>query len=205
MNPVNMVNERGSRSDFMEAFLQLASVIMTADGKVMRSELQCVQNFIRQAFGENEVGPASLRLKELLQSRVTIGQAAANIRLRMALASRIQLLHFLVSLAQADSAVSAKELAVLREIANALGIPRENSESIFAMFSGATMEDAYTVLGITEQASDEEVKRAYKKMAIQNHPDKVAHLGPDIQASATEKFKAINAAYEKIKAARGMN
>ena len=66
------------------------------------------------------------------------------------------------------------------------------------------LESAYQILEITSTATNEEVKKAYRKMAIENHPDKVGHLGEDIRKAAEEKFTQINVAYEKIKKQRGM-
>lgn len=209
MNPVNMVNERDSRGEFIDSFLRLSSVIMKADGKVMRSELTVVQDFIRRNFGENAVRDASLRLRDLLKEEISIAQATSSLRLRMPLASRIQLLHYLTGIANADGAITSNELAMLRQIAMALAIPTETAQSVFAMYgigvSGQNnAEDAYKVLGIESSASDEDVKKAYRKLAIQNHPDKVAHLGADVQAEANKKFQAISAAYERIKKERGI-
>jgi DnaJ like chaperone protein len=66
-------------------------------------------------------------------------------------------------------------------------------------------ESAYKILEITPQATDEEVRKAYKRMAVKHHPDKVHHLGEDVQKAASEKFKEVNAAYEQIKKERGLN
>ena len=66
------------------------------------------------------------------------------------------------------------------------------------------MKDPYSILGITSDATDEEVKKAYRKMAIKYHPDKVATLGEDLQKAAEEKFKAVNQAYEAICRERGI-
>ena len=66
-------------------------------------------------------------------------------------------------------------------------------------------ESAYKILEISPEASNEEVKKAYKRMAIKYHPDKVSHLGEDVQRQAKEKFQQLNAAYEEIKKERGMN
>lgn len=66
-------------------------------------------------------------------------------------------------------------------------------------------KSAYKILEISSDATDEEVKKAYKKMAVKFHPDKVSHLGEDIQKSANEKFKEVNVAYEQIKKERGFN
>ena len=64
--------------------------------------------------------------------------------------------------------------------------------------------DYYEVLGVSKDASADEIKKAYRKMAIKYHPDKVATLGPDVQKAAEEKFKAISQAYDAICKERGM-
>ena len=69
---------------------------------------------------------------------------------------------------------------------------------------GSTLEDAYRVLGITPDATDDEVRRAYKRMALENHPDRVASLGDDIRRAAEKKFKEINEAKERIYRTRGI-
>jgi DnaJ like chaperone protein len=65
-------------------------------------------------------------------------------------------------------------------------------------------ESAYTVLEISPSATDDEVKAAFRRMAMKYHPDRVASLGPDVQKSATEKFRQVQEAYETIKKQRGM-
>ena len=65
------------------------------------------------------------------------------------------------------------------------------------------VDSDYRILGITEQATDEEVKKAYRKMAISFHPDKVAQMGEEYQKGAKEKFQQIQDAYENIKKKRG--
>jgi DnaJ like chaperone protein len=67
------------------------------------------------------------------------------------------------------------------------------------------VEAAYKVLEISSSATNEEIKKAYRKMAVRFHPDKVSHLGPEFQKSANEKFARVNEAYNKIKKERGMN
>ena len=73
------------------------------------------------------------------------------------------------------------------------------------MFGGNDVDMAYKVLEIEPSATDDEVKKAYKKMALKHHPDKVATLGDDVKKAAEEKFKAVVAAYESIKKERGFN
>ena len=118
---------------------------------------------------------------------------------------RLQLFHYLVGIANADGHVSQVEINDLKGIATYLGIPAGEANSILAMFGGNDVDMAYKVLEIEPSATDDEVKRAYKKMALKHHPDKVATLGDDVKKAAEEKFKAVVAAYESIKKERGFN
>ena len=88
-------------------------------------------------------------------------------------------------------------------ICNYLGIKPHDLASIKAMFI-REQESAYKILEISPDATDEEVKKAYRRMAAKYHPDKVSHLGPEVQKAAKEKFQALNQAYTQIKKQRGM-
>ena len=86
-----------------------------------------------------------------------------------------------------------------------MGIQPMDYRSLLSMYRrDADPNWAYTALEITPQATDEEVKRAYRRMAMKYHPDKVSNAGEEVQRSATEKFRIINQAYETIKKARGI-
>ena len=65
--------------------------------------------------------------------------------------------------------------------------------------------DYYELLGLDKTASADEIKKAYRKMANKYHPDKVMHLGEEMQNLAEEKFKAVNDAYHQIKKDRGIS
>ena len=86
---------------------------------------------------------------------------------------------------------------------NLIGLSIADYKTIEAMYFEQT-DSAYIILQISKEASDEEVKKAYKRMCIKYHPDKVASLGEQAQQAAKEKFQEINNAYEKIKKERGI-
>jgi DnaJ like chaperone protein len=116
---------------------------------------------------------------------------------------RLQLLHYLFGLAKVDGSVDKSEVETISRIAQYLGISQADYESIRAMFykdSGS----AYKILEIESTATDEEVKKAYRKMAVKYHPDKVRDLGESHQKAAQEKFIRVQDAYETIRKERNM-
>jgi DnaJ like chaperone protein len=121
----------------------------------------------------------------------------------MAYAARLQLLHYLFGVAMADNVGHPDEIRMIERIAGYLGISSSDFTSIKAMFI-RDIDSAYKILEISPDASDEEIKKAYRRMALKYHPDKVGNLGPDIQKSANEKFQQLNQAYEDIKRRRGI-
>lgn len=116
---------------------------------------------------------------------------------------RVQLLHYLAGIAAADADFSEQERRVLEAIAGSIGISRADMESVLAMFR-KDIDSAYKVLEVSPSATDAEIKSAYRRMAMKNHPDKVATLGPDVQKAAEEKFRQVQEAYETIKRERGI-
>lgn len=191
------------RNSFLISLLVLSSAVMRADGKVMKSELAYVQEFLKKNFGPDAALESTKYLKDLLKKEVDIQNVGIQVRRYMRYEARVQLLHYLTGIARADGSVTYAELLILREIALALAIPANESNSIFAMFDNG-IESAYQILEVSPEATDSQVKKAYKYLAVKHHPDKVSHLGADVQKSAEERFKKISEAYEKIKNDRGI-
>lgn len=204
LQPLDGQNIRtGQRNSFLLSLMVLSAAVMKADGKVMRSELEYVKDFIRRNFGQYAVPEALRILKNVLQKNVPVDEICAQITLNMPSSQRLQLLHYLCGLASADADASPSEKDMLRHIAYALRLTQADIDSVFAMFGGS-VDDAYKVLGIDPNSSDDDVKKAYRVMAMKHHPDKVASLGDDVRRAAEEKFKSIQDAYEKIKKERGI-
>jgi DnaJ like chaperone protein len=185
------------------SLLVLVAAVMKADGKTMKSELQYVKEFFVRNFGLDSANEAIAMLQDLLQQNIPVGDVCHQIQRNMDHASRLQLLHFLFGIAQADGSVHPEELKLIDYIAHNMGISSKDFESIKSMFIKNT-EAAYKILEIDPAASDDEVKKAYRRMALKYHPDKVSYLGDEFQLAAKEKFQKLNEAYEEIKKIRNI-
>lgn len=192
-----------SQSDFYSSLLVLIAAVMKADGVVKKSELDYVKRYLLTTFGETKANQMLHALRDVLQKDIPLQDVCLQIRQNMQYASRLELLHLLYYIAQSDGFIDQTEIDVITTIANGLGISSADAQSIKASFYD-DLDSAYQMLEISSSATDEEVKKAYKKMAIKYHPDKVSHLGEDVQRSANEKFRKINEAYEKIKKQRNI-
>lgn len=193
------------RNSFFVSLLVLSSAVIKADGQVSQSELNCVREFIRRNFGDSAVDEAMRMLDSFNRQQVNIYSVGDQIASNMNSSQRLQLFHYLVQIATADGNFSKSEKSVLEAIGAVIRLNNSDINSIIAMFYRENDESAYAVLGISPNATDDEVKSAYRKMAMKNHPDKVASLGPEVQKAAEEKFRQIQDAYETIKRQRGMS
>jgi DnaJ like chaperone protein len=203
---------QGQRNSFLFSMLVLASYIIKADGKVMHSEMELVRNMLRQNFGDVAQQQGEEILRRLFdeqkrvgnyQFRQTVMQCCQQIAMNVDYSGRLQLLNFLVMIAQADGRVDQVEVVALKEVAQWMQMSAQEVDAMLHL-EGDSLEDAYKVLGVSPDASDADVKKAYRKLALEHHPDRVAALGDDVRKAAEKKFQEINAAKERIWKARGL-
>lgn len=192
-------------NDFAGMLIALSAAVMRADGSAVKAELDYVKLFFSQQFGPQFSVAHLQTLKHFVNGgEIPLQQICNDIKLRTQIEVRIQLLHYLFGIARADGHVADIELQVIQRIAAMLDIPNADFESVKNMFYRNVNSD-YSVLGIESSATEEEIKKAYRQMAIRYHPDKVAAMGEEYQKGAKEKFQKIQEAYEAIKKQRGMN
>ncbi len=192
---------RPTQGGYAASLLVLVAAVMKADGKTLKSELNFVKEFLVKNFGLESANEALVMLRDILQQEIPVDDVSRQIAMNMDYSSRLQLMHLLFGVAQADGEVHDLELKMISKIGINMGIKTPDYESIKSMFI-KNVDAAYKILEINSDASDEEVKKAYRKMAMKYHPDKVSYLGDDFQKSAKEKFQKVNEAYEEIKKKR---
>jgi len=192
-----------TQGDFIVSLLVLMAGIMKADQRVLRSELQFVKNYLVKAFGEEEAAEMLGMLRDILKQDIPLRDVTRQIRTRMDYPSRLQLMHLVFGIALADGTISTAEITRIEQVGNDLGISQADIQSLKGMFIKNTGW-AYEVLEVNPESTNDEIKKAYRQLALKNHPDKVAYLGDEVHKKAQEKFQKINEAYESIKKERGI-
>ena len=197
----NQYRRQTQSGDFASALLVLSAAVMKADNRLLKSELDFIREFYTKQFGSAAAAQHIGVLKELLQKDIPVREVCEQIRYYMEHPMRLQLLYYLFGIAKADGNVDKNEIQIIETIAHYLGLNAKDYESLKAMHYKDT-ESAFKILEIEPSVTDEEVKKAYRKMAMKYHPDKVRGLGEQHEKSANEKFIKVQEAYEQIKKER---
>ena len=208
-NPFQDAQQQGvSPADFEVNLLSLCSLVIKANGQVSQSELDFVRLRFVEMYGKERANAVFRTFNELVKGReISAYRVSAYLRARTPYETRLQILHFLFGIAKADGVVSDSEIQQIREIANYFSIHNSDFESIKAMFiqnQQESIKDAYTILEVDRNATDAQVKKAYRDMAKKYHPDRVIAEDEAIKKGAEEKFKQVQQAYEQIAKERGL-
>jgi DnaJ like chaperone protein len=198
--------ERGPQaiSDMGLSYMRLAYSVMRSDGPITEKKKQHAYRYVARHFGT-----------DYLRSRVHVFESmqyqtldpiiiAGQLNERIDYAAKLHLIYFLLGIAGTGSISGAGTLRLISSIADALAIKASDFLSLLAMHQ-PTSDRSYQILELEPSASDEEVRKAYKKLAKQHHPDKVAHMGTAYQATAKEKFQEIQHAFQEIRSKRKMS
>lgn len=194
-------SEKKAMSEFSTSLLVLIAAVMRADRRpVVRSELDCVKQFLKQNFGKSETVEALTLLKEMLKKNIPVDDACSHIRYHLDYSSRLQFTHFLCNLANVDRYLNEAEQHILNIIDNGLRVNISDKRSIGPVdVREEEMIMAYGTLGIHRTDSVIDIKKAYRTLANKCHPDKVAFLGEEQRKAAKDKFQRLTQAYDLIK------
>lgn len=208
----------GVQAQFLDSTFAVMGCLCKADGQVTEDELE-VSRQVWDRLRLNESQRAQARASftrgkapdfDLDTELATVRRIAGEQRPLLHIFLQVQL-----SAIVADGVLHPAEHAMLLRIARGLGLSEADIQRIEAMLrgggaqapgdaSGPSLDDAYQVLGVEASASDSEIKRAYRRLMSQNHPDKLASKGlpENMREMAKERTSEISNAYERIKKAR---
>ena len=162
------------------------------------------KSFLKRNLSRQQAQVFIKMFQEILKQEYSTAEVCRQIQRSMDHPSRLELMHVLFGLSASDGEIHPEEVRVIHTISGYLNISNKDYESIKAIFI-KDIDSTYKILEIDPSVSDNDVKKAYRKMAVKYHPDKVAHLGKEIQKTAEEKFKAVSDAYSEIKKQRKMS
>lgn len=209
--PFDMDDQRNRRTssvtqgDLKVSIIVLIACVIKSDGRVLKSEISFIKPFLLRTFGEEGAKQALHLLKELLSKDIDHVAVSQQIRRHVNYSTRLELLHLLFKVALSDGELNPIELNTIEQIAINMSVQMADYRSILALYQREKDTNwAYTALEITSSASNDEVKKAYRRMAMKYHPDKLTNAGEEIRNQATDKFRGINEAYEYIKKQRGI-
>ncbi|MGY8951647.1 MAG: TerB family tellurite resistance protein [Flavobacteriales bacterium] len=191
-----------NKTAFEISLLILSSVVIKADGKVLKSELEYVKKFFTNTFGTTKSNEYFRMFNNLNKQDYSskLRQVCLQLNSHINHSSRLEIIHFLFGVSAADNEIHPNEVEQIKRIATYMNINSYDFESIQSMFlsKGSNSEKWYTILGISKDATDTEVKKAYRKMAVKYHPDKLIGVSDDIKKLAEEKFLVVKESYEQI-------
>ena len=193
-----------SPGDFELNLLSLASIVIKADGQVSQTELDYARQYFVRAYGKDRANATFRTFNDVIKNReVSASRICAYLNSRTRYEVRLQILHFLFGIAQADGQIIPPEVNVLSQIAGYFRINRSDFESIKAMFVKKA-DSAYKILEVEKSATNDQVKKAFRTMAKKYHPDKLMDMDEAYRKGAEEKFRNVQEAYETIQKERGM-
>ncbi|MDK9709162.1 MAG: DnaJ domain-containing protein [Desulforhopalus sp.] len=200
-----------SHNSFVSLLVQILIYIAKIDGRISREEIQTIHRFFQYSLHYNQT--QMLWVKDLIKEATNTDQSLDALlnefKSTFAYEPRIILLELVYQMLFTKASVPEEELEIARYIAVFLDIPSYEQRTMEAKYryrgqqAGAPSQDMaeqhYATLGLPKGADFEEIKKAYRKLSMQYHPDKVRHLGDEFRAVAEEKMKEINHAYDYFK------
>lgn len=210
-----VANYEASQSESHNRFVWLLVNILVniskIDGQVTKEEISTIQRFFQYNLRYNQTKMIWVKdlIKEAISSDATLDSLLEEFRNTFAYEPRLILVELVYQILYTKASVPENELDIARNIASFLEISEYDQRTIEAKYKyrnqqqTATSHDSqkhyFAVLGLENGSSMDEIKKAYRKLSMKYHPDKVRHLGDEFKEIAEQKMKEINAAYDYFK------
>ena len=186
------------------SLLILSSLVIKSDGKIVKAELEYVKKFFVNTFGIQKANKYFEVFNKLNKQSLSsqLRPVCQQLNSYVNHASRLQIIHFLFGVSASDNEIHTSEVELIKKIAGYLNINQYDFESIHSMFlsegTGNSLNKWFAILELEKNASNDEIKKAHRKMVIKYHPDKLQGVSQDIKKLAEEKFLLVQKAYENI-------
>ncbi|MBU1137912.1 MAG: DnaJ domain-containing protein [Proteobacteria bacterium] len=200
-----------SHNRFVWLLVQILVGIAKIDGHVTKEEISIIQRFFQYNLRYNQAQMFWVKdlIKTAVSSSLPMNESLREFRDTFAYEPRLILLELVYQVLYTKEQVPDTELQVARNIADYLQITDYDKRTIEAKYKygrqqqpagfSSSSDHYYAVLGLEPGADKEAIKKAYRKLSMKYHPDKVGHLGEEFHGVAEEKMKEINAAYDYLK------
>ncbi|VAX35465.1 Chaperone protein DnaJ [hydrothermal vent metagenome] len=186
------------RAVFQINLISILAYVIKADHKVAKEEIQAVLSiFQKMGYGVHQMEIISRTLNFALNQPIDLQNICANFCKSSKYEERLMLLRIVYLVVMADGVFHPNEKKAIEDIVNLLGIDVQDFHSLEAEFIKSN-DRYYEILGVQRGITKVELKKAYRKLALSYHPDRVAHLGEEYASIAKEKFQKISEAYEYV-------
>ena len=188
---------------FSTNLLVLLAAVLKADMPASSSKIKLIKRFLKKNYDAKTADEAFSQLEEILRQDIPIDDACTKIRNSLDYSSCLQLAQFIYKLARIDGKITEATQLIINAIANGLGVASGNKQNTRqAISQNDAISAAYAIMGVNGSANIANIKKAYRKLAVEYHPDKVAHLGEAQKKIANENFLQLTNAYDIIKKER---
>jgi DnaJ like chaperone protein len=190
---------------FVTNLAAIMTKVAMADGHVSQKETQLIHNFFANKLGYRgeELRFIDGIIQETQRLNPDLTQICHAFRMTSNPETKMLLVDITYQIASSDHVITKNEQSTIDLIASQMGLSNEDHQTIRNQYSHESKKDAYSIFGLEPGATPEEIKKAYRVMASQYHPDKVSHLGNELIEFANNKFTEINAAYDELKKIKG--
>ena len=200
-----------SHNRFVWLLVNILINIAKIDGVISKEEISTIHRFFQQnlRYDQTKMFWVKELIKEAVDSTESMESLLQEFRSTFAYEPRLILLELIYQILYTKGHVPDTELKIARDIATYLQISDYDKRTIEAKYKYGYQQQAdtsqsaanrsYAVLGLKPGADKDAIKKAYRKLSMKYHPDKVRHLGEEFRAVTEEKMKEINAAYDFFK------
>ena len=186
------------RSVFEINLIAILSYVARADGRIDPEEIKVIFNSLGLRASQSRQFQQALMMA--LKQDIALKETCENFKKVSKYEDRLMLLRIVFRVAMADGELHPHEKKAIEEIVFHLEINADDYASLQGEYV-VTADKYYQILGLSQGATKAEIKKAYRKLALTHHPDRVAHLGEEYVKEATATFQKINDAYERLRAA----